>query len=325
MRWFYFEGLNLIGMKSTFYQEIKTFQSIVGVLQSNGLKQKELAQHIGLHASALSSLVKGVFPAILKVDPKAKDLPKKIEQAFDAYNNVSERRVRQSIQGYNQRLQQLETEMNTPGFQSQRPFMDDLVAQSSVEILEKLQGIYACYYVSSFGYQVKCEPFMIFRKKGDRHFTVRKGNSKGPAAYTGIVYISNTHILTMQMQERGTIAQDHFFMHCILPPAYQGSMDLLRGLSVSISNAYFPIARRLILRRLHAHTDRLIYEEMDTQFFDPTETDHPIIEYLRSGISFMEYIPIPHPTFDEGDLLKEIAVREVLEKQGGPGVKSQKK
>lgn len=300
-------------MKTSFFQQIQQFSSLVEGLQKDGLKQKEIAQHVGLHASALSSLVKGIFPSILAYGEKARDLPQHISTIFDRYNNVSERRIRQQIEDYNHRLQQVVEEVQVQGVQTLRPFVGELVQESPGEVLSKLQGIYECYYVSSFGYRVKCEPFMMVRKKGETHLTAQKGNQRGPAAYAGFVYISNNHVLTIQLQEAETINKDHFMIHFILPPAYQGSLDLLRGIAVSISNAYFPIARKIILRRVQTHTDRQYYEQMETRFYEEGQGEEdPIIAYLRAGHSLMEYIPIPHPTFDDADLSKELAVREVL-------------
>ena len=300
-------------MDTPFHQQVNEFLKLAADLHKAGLKKKEIARYLDIHASAYSTLVNNIFAEIAKYAPNSPALNNKIAALFNNVNNVSERKVRQKIQSFIDRLEQLKSEVKDEQFNRSKSYIEGLVEDSPVEILEKLVGIYECYYVSSFGYRVKCEPFMITKKKNEPRFMAYKGNKLSPGSFAGFLYVSNNHILTVQMLEEGTISKDHFIIHFILPPTYQQSLSFLKGISVSISNAYFPIGRKVVLKKINASPSFEAYEKMETNFFeDEIPVDDRIINYLRTSNSLIEYIPIPHPSFDERDLQKELAVREVL-------------
>lgn len=303
-------------MSQSFYEQVQEFVALARELQQKGIKKKEIAHYLELHASAYSTMQNTIFQKIAALSAADPRLKEKIAGYFEQANNISERKVRQQIQQYIARLTQFLQEVATDQYHHQPSYIEELVAQSPSAILEKLEGIYECYYVSSFGYRVKCEPFMISKSKKEERFMAYKGNKLGPAYFTGFLYVTNNHILTVQMLEVGTINKDHFMVHFILPPTYDESLSFLKGIAVSISNAYFPMGRKVILKKIHASPARERYENMPTVFYEEElPPDDRIITYLRTANSLIEYIPIPHPGFDENDLQKELVVQQVLRSQ----------
>ena len=181
------------------------------------------------------------------------------------------------------------------------------------DIMKMLEGIYACYYLSTFGYRIKKEPFLIMRKAFDDNYLIRKGNKVGPSRYEGLGYVPNDHILSIQLQECDTLIRDNFVAHFQLPPFYSSAMDMLKGFSISMSNSFLPISRKVILQRVSKDIDEEFYDAIETKFYEEGEADNnPIINYLRSNPCYMEYVPIPHPTYKQEDLASEQKITEIV-------------
>ena len=139
-------------------------------------------------------------------------------------------------------------------------------------------------------------------------YIVQKGNQNSHATYQGMGYVANQHIFTIHLKEIGTLIPDNFIAHFHLPPPYEKSFQILKGISISMSNSYLPISRKMILHRIPKE-EANHYEQETTHFFEDGEEiltkDQPIIQYLRQSTNHLEYIPIPHPNYDIDDLRKE--------------------
>ena len=298
----------------TFKEQIIQFLQLVESLQEKGVKKKEMAKELDIQPSAFSGLVNKVLKPMKEADIFERA---HISRLFEAQNNLSERKTRQKMNGYLSTLSRFEVELaEAPAHSDDRHFVDELLSSSPREIMNRLVGLYECYYVSSFGYRVKCEPFLIRPIRGRQAYAASKGNKNGPASYKGLVYITNTHLLTTQMLETGTISRDHFIAHFILPPTYDVSMRIIKGITVSMSNGYLPIGRKIILKKILDEYNLKAFEEMPTYFINREEMEEgSIAEYLYQSESLIEYYPIPRPNFDEGDLNAELAIQKALSKK----------
>lgn len=301
-------------MSKRFIQQVGQFMEIANVLHEKGVKKKEIANFLGVFPSVYSTMVNGVFPLIMGIAGERPNHDQEISEHFGKFNNISEKRVRREIDTYLERIKRLQLDQPSAGFKFQNTYIEHLIQQSPYEILKKLVGLYDCYYISSFGYKVKKEPFLIREEKGERTFTVAKGNNKGPTYLQGFLYLSNNHILTIQMNEIDTINPDNFMAHFLLPPSYSSSLNMLKGISVSVSNAYFPVGRKIILKKIQPKISVEDFLQLETVFFEKQELKGApdIIQYLYHSNSLIEYIPIPHPSFDEQDLKKEMDIRKAL-------------
>ncbi|MEL6651416.1 MAG: hypothetical protein AAFQ87_11485, partial [Bacteroidota bacterium] len=138
--------------------QARQFVSLSERLHQKGMTKKEIAQHLGLYPSAYSSLSNIVFKRLLQSEEEDGEA---VSRAFSAVNNVSEKRIRREIHGYLAKLERLDqfsphnAPFSPPAFYTQK-----LEAQAQQK-LTQLVGTYHCYYISTFGYQVKREPLLI--------------------------------------------------------------------------------------------------------------------------------------------------------------------
>lgn len=292
---------------STIIQKVKLFLEHHHQLLGEGHKQKDIAKQLKIYPSAYSAMVNIVFPKITEI--RGSNIDQQVSDVFKLVNNVSERKVRQHIDAYIVLLEDFKSKQTSSASKhliTQR--LEYLIQSSPIDILKALEGIYDCFYLSSFGYKVKREPFMIKLNQSKQYLEVRKGNELGAASYSGFLYKTNDHLLTVQLFEDGTLHQDHFLMHLCLPPSYGNSFDFLKGISVSMANSFFPISRKVILKRIGSNINDEDYAAIPTNFFEKEKmNDNIIIEYLyKTGA--LEYNPIARPDYNETDLKKELDV-----------------
>ena len=300
-------------MSGNFVVAVRQFLALTEELIAQGVRKKQIAQYLQMYPSVLSVLMKPIFPEIAIMTPESDDLEARISQVFAQANNISEKRIRHDIRQYITQLEILKA--GDASSVDGSTYITQLIRNSPQDILGKLVGIYECYYISSFGYKVKKEPFLIRPDKTGHGFVAQKGNRLGPAALEGFAYLTNAHILTMQMLERETILQDHFMAHFIMPPSYTVSLNLLKGMAVSVTNSYMPIGRRVVLKKIATTIDMRFYESIETTFYDLPNAPAPdeISRYLSDTSSLIEFLPVPRPAFDESDLKKEIAISRQME------------
>ncbi len=295
-------------MAEDFIYTTRSFLTIVHQLCEQGVKKKQIARHLGMYPSILSVLVNTVLAEIAKLTPHDPEAAHKISQLFASVNNISEKKIRRKLAQYISDLESLQSEPAHDAKGLTSHYIDGLIQASPDPLMRKLMGLYECYYVSSFGYRVKAEPFLIRPDSQGRNFVAQKGNALGPSSFKGVAYLSNNHLLTVQMLEHGTMIQDHFMAHFILPPSYPDSMQLLKGIAVSMSNAYVPISRKVVLKKVSQQVSIGDYEEMPTRFFENKETGSAsdIVHYLYHTDAFIECFSVPQPQFNESDLEKEL-------------------
>ena len=299
--------------EQSFISQLNKFQTLISLLDKAGMKKKDIAKYLGIYPSAYSSLTNVV---IIKALDNKTDINEKqrIKTAFAEVNNVSEKRIRQELPNYIRKLEMLHEETLSTLSARESTYVEELLHATPSKIAEKLIGIYDCFYISSFGYRIKKEPFMIRPSKTNHSYHVLKGNDQSPACFKGFLYMSNTHVFTVQLQEIGTINPDNFIVHFVLPPSYSESLHFLKGLSVSMSNSYFPISRKILLKKVSTDINMEKYHQRPTRWYERDEIKQlsDIGLYLSQTNALIEYIPIPQPAFDERDLKKELEINKIL-------------
>lgn len=294
-------------------QDAQQFLHLYQRLSDLKLRNMDIAKALDLHASSFSTLINKVFRPLTQINSQSKGADAAIQSLFAAVNNLSEVRVRRKLEGYLQRMAELEEEVRFNGDADDAPvYVNQLIVDTPHEILRMLEGVYECYYLSSFGYQLKKEPLRIKYNEQSRRYLVQKGNELSHAAYQGFIYLSNHQLLTMQMQEMNTLTPDHFIAHFQLPPSYATVLRMLKGITISMSNAYLPISRKVILNRIANSLSYDAYNTIETVFYGEGQgQDNPVINYLRADTNYMEYLPIPYPTYSAEDLEKEERIRTI--------------
>ncbi|MEO0898423.1 MAG: hypothetical protein AAFY71_18570 [Bacteroidota bacterium] len=303
-------------MNQSFTQKVKQFSRLEEILFQKGYKKKVIAMELGLYPSAYSTLSNIVFPKIKSLKKNGVTPEKAIEGIFQQVNNISEKRVRREIGGYILKLEKLVQEVESDQHPSPHHYLDELCDNSPTHIMKQLEGIYECFYISTFGYKVKREPFLIQKEENKTGLSVQKGNAKGTSILKGFAYITNPNIFTIQLLEEGQLNKDHFMGHFLLPPTYEGNLNLIKGMVTSVSNAHFPISRKVLLKKVHETPSPKLFNEMETFFYEGDEQNeacHSILTFLRNSHSLMEYFPIPRPSYGEKDLEIELEIQRLIE------------
>lgn len=297
----------------SFIDQANRVLELTRFLKEAGIKNKEIANALEMYPSAFSALINNVLTELVRNGEQGALSEQEIKSVFDRVNNVSELKTRRRIQTYIQKLEALKLRLFDVAERKPLNYIDNLINSSPGEILRLLEGVYHCYYISSFGYRVKREPFLIYYDARQRTYRVRKGNKKSPAWYEGFGYMSNNHLFTIQIAEKNTLSIDNFLAHLHLPPLYAETLEMLKGISISMSNSNLPIARKMLLHRVGNFHSLDDFNQLETIFLKREEgNENEIVRYLREQTSFIEYLPIPYPDYAPQDLVKEKKIKALI-------------
>ncbi len=294
-----------------FQKKLRIFQEQVSLLQDKGMKKKEIAQYLELHPPVFSSLMNNIINKTANLEGEEEEISLAIQKAFNGVNNISEYKIKRSIENYIEKLKEIETKQHTVNNDPVNRLLE-FINNSPNKYLKSLNGIYHCFYISSSGYLVKKEPFML-KIEDNTKLMAYKGNNNSTYRYTGFGYISNKDILTIQLIEEDSLHPDHFLINFYIPPSPDFSS--LRGISLSMSNNYMPISRKIILQKTELNMSYSKYHSLETTYYPPNTNQNEyakIIDYLYKHNSHMECLPIPQQSFDEKDLQKELGIMEVF-------------
>lgn len=303
-----------------FIEDIVSFGEQIVIKKNQGWKAKDLAKMLDLYPSAFSVLTKKVIPDIKRNQDLSKS---ELSDIFNRHNNLSEKRVRLRIAEWIDILNQLSDDSSR---EVDNPIIK-MFSQSNDRFLAPYFGTYDCYYVSSFGYQAKREPFKIFYDEFSDQVIAVKGNKKSKARYRGIVSLANARMMNIQLVELDTVIPDLFVIHCSLIPYPGDGALVLKCISVSMSNANMPISRKLILKKRMNVLEN--YEDLSTTFFHGEskyydESEAMVVEYLSKEQAFLEYLALAHPSFDIFDLPYEQSLRDKMSTRESDFVKPAK-
>lgn len=303
-----------MAIDKSFVQQAARLLELTRFLKEAGLKNKDIANALGIFPSAFSAMTSNILHKLVEAEQDGGVNEEQIKALFDTVNNVSEVKTRRRIASYLEKLEQLKLQLFDDLDKQPPNYVDQLIEDSPAEILRLLEGVYHCYYVSSFGYRIKKEPFLIHYDLRKKAYHVRKGNRQSPACYEGFGYMSNNQLFTIQIMEKNTLAVDNFLAHFHLPPLYVETMEMLKGISISMSNSNLPISRKMILHRIGKYHSLDEYDALETHFYQEGEAlDNEIVQYLRQECSMIEYLPIPYPDYAPKDLEKEQKVKALME------------
>lgn len=281
-------------------------------LKARSYKSRELAKELEFYPSAYSVFVNKILKPIHDINSLNEKESIDDKRLFERTPNLSYRKIIQNLANYIAIFKDLANDLENKLEKSEENFINDLIAKTPMESLQVFEGIYDCYYLSSFGYRMKCEPFMIKydRKKGC--FLARKGNRTSMTSYLGIAYISNSQILTVQLQERGTFTPDHFIINLHIPITYSQTIDIVQGIAVSLANNKMPIARRVILERKELPITMEAYSSCKSTFYEDNNTsNNEIVRHLSNIPNMIDFVNIPYPTYTIKDLNKEEEIRNL--------------
>ena len=95
---------------------------------------------------------------IQELSVEDRELAERIKAIFDEVNNISATKTKKYITDYIDKLEKLQLQVANIAQESLN-IVDAYIEESPSVIMKMLGGVYHCYYLSSFGYRIKREPF----------------------------------------------------------------------------------------------------------------------------------------------------------------------
>lgn len=292
---------------SAFKKSIIRFGTTARRLHANGMKYKEIASTVGIYPSVLSEILNKLIPQIDQ-NPSID-----IREAFADIRIISFKTLHQKIDLLVTKIESIDIEAHHVDQHLLQAMSKQFMESTQPSTMSYIQGIYDCYYVSSNGYRVKREPLMIRCKPNLSYALVSKGNILSDSLYEGEVYCSNSQLLTMQLLEKKGLTVDHFIAHILLPPSFSIPCQMLKGMSISLSNSVTPIARKVVLDRITKRVNIDDYNALETTYFDINDDHNPIVRYLYDMTSILEYMPVPQSKHSTDDLEKEKLISSMIQ------------
>lgn len=147
-------------------------------LRGNGVKMKEIADCAGMAPSVISSLYTTVLPTYFE-SLKTKLTDEALDHALTLVNNVSKRRLLASLPDMLNRLEELQSGLQSTS--GTNPFLEQLndEIQQSVPRVENISGLYTSYSLSSSSDCLKQEPFSISLSDGKDHIRIGRFSAHG--------------------------------------------------------------------------------------------------------------------------------------------------
>ena len=102
--------------------ELPEIYKRIEYLRNKGVKMKEIADHINMAASVLSSLYSSVLPTYISCINKGNNEEEALDYALSQVNNVSRKRFIGNLKELKERLYELEPAITTG--QKGNPFLD---------------------------------------------------------------------------------------------------------------------------------------------------------------------------------------------------------
>ncbi len=133
-------------------------------LRAAGVKMKDIARSTGLPSSVLSSLYSSVLPAYSALVAEGTAGDDALDEAIRGVNNVSKRRLKDSIDGLCKGVSAVETSfVNSSDAASS--FLGALSAAAGRYLVEAqaYSGLYTCYGFSAHAGCMAAEPYMVRR------------------------------------------------------------------------------------------------------------------------------------------------------------------
>lgn len=279
-------------------------------LRSKGVKMKEIADHIGMIPSVLSSLYTTVLPAYLEA-VKTSDADEALDYALSQVNNISRRRLLPHTDEIRHLLEEFEPESNT--YQTGNPFGEALAegARNSVREAGNYSGIYMSYSLSSSSDALKIEPILIATAENGEYIRIGRLSAYRSVQW-GSGIINNQQTLYVAFSET-TPPQLNLVTYYLQLP-FREKPHLLRGLYMALDYNRNPIARRIVLIKQSDSTSTEEFLNMKSGMI-PKEQLSPeqeiYYQYTCQNGDYIRMCTVPSPHLDESDLEREKKMLEI--------------
>lgn len=279
-------------------------------LRNNGVKMKEIADWVDMPPSVLSSLYTTVLPnyfTSLKTYPPEEAL----EQALVLVNNVSRKRLLNTIDSVVMRLNEMEpdTQVNPKENVFAWQFQEEM--SHSAHKVDKIKGTYISYSLSSSSDYLKVEPFIITLSENKEYVRIGRLSAYGDVQW-GFGIIEDSQNMYCFFNENDPPHFTPVTVYLQLPLFRQPRQ--LRGLYLGLDYNRSPIARRIVLVK---ESESTVFEEftamksglIEKEDFTPEQQIY--YDYTCQPGDFIKMCTVPSLQMNESDLIREKKMLEL--------------
>ncbi len=285
--------------------ELSDIYKRIEYLRNKGVKMKEIADHINMPPSVLSSLYSSVLPTYLSEVKKGEEYENALDYALSQVNNVSKKRLLGNLKEMKEQLFALEpaplTGMNNNLFLKN---LSDDMARSAQEAYN-YNGIYISYSLGSSSNSMKIEPYLIAASENNDYVKVIHMSAYGNT-HNGIVLFSNRQNSYIVFNEREAPEMAPFTIYLQLP--MYDFPRMLKGLYLSLDYNRNPIARRIVFMKHSDSTSMDDFLELTGRLVKREELTDDLLPYYNYTCQEGDCIKtctVPSPQLDETDLMRE--------------------
>lgn len=285
--------------------ELPEIYKRIEYLRNKGVKMKEMADHVNMAASVLSSLYSSVLPTYIGQIKQGIAEEEALDYALSQVNNVSKKRLMGSLKELKEKLFELELtpETGSKGNPVLTVLSEEMVR--STQDAYNYSGIYMSYSLSSSMQALKVEPYLICPSENNEYVKVVHMSAYN-ATHFGTCLFSNHQNAYLFFNEREAPQIALFTIYLQLP--MYDFPHMLKGLYLSLDYNRNPIARRILFIKYSDSTlmdDFLELKGRIVPYEELTDDLLPYYNYTCQKEDCIKTCSVPSPRLDASDLERE--------------------
>lgn len=289
-------------------EDLQNLYQRIEYLRNQGIKMKEIADHIGMTPSVLSALYSTVLPAYFE-SLRTCNEEQALNDALALVNNISKKRLLTNLQDTLSLLQTYT--ISSPD--TLAPLTQALVEglRTSASEISNYQGTYISYSLSSSSDALKIEPFLFTTSEDGQAIRIGRISAYRTIQW-GCGIINNHQNLYITFSETTPPQLNLVTLYLQLP--FREHPRLLRGLYLALDYNRNPIARRIILIKQSDNSSVNDFIHIKSGIIPRTQLTPEQEVYYRYTCQSGDYIKmctVPSPHLDESDLEKEKRMLEL--------------
>lgn len=283
-------------------------------LKGNGVKMKDMAEHLDLSPSVLSGLYTTVLPTFKKL-AQTMTFEEALGESLSYINNLSKKRLLGRLDIMYEYLKNYDY---TEAKGGKHPFLRSLEEEcaASVRKAEAFEGLYMSYSCSSSVRALKVEPFYLTVSPDKQSFVVGR-KSVHNSIREGIGIIKEQQILYLLFNAFREPSMSLVTVYLQLP--FLEEIKLLKGLYLVLDYNKNPIARRIVFVRKSERYSWEEFEKMEARLVmkeEFTEEELLLYNYTCGDSDSLKMCTLPSPKLDLRDLQLEQEWLELDKRRG---------
>lgn len=273
-------------------------------LRNNGIKMKDIADWVDMAPSVLSSLYTTVLPNYFK-NLKSYPPEEALEQALFLVNNISKKKLLNTIDSIIARLNEMEPDIQINPRENTFAWQFQEEMSKSTQKVDNIKGSYISYSLSSSSDYLKIEPFIIVLSDNKKYVRIGRQSAHGEMQWGfGIIGDSPNMYCFFNENEPPHFTPVTVYLQL---PLFRNPKQL-RGLYLGLDYNRNPVARRILLVKESDSTNLDEFIQMKSELVSPenlTSEQQVYYDYTCQLGDFIKMCTIPSLQMNETDLVKE--------------------